>query len=75
MPARRRPDQAFLARDGAVLTAWPTKMALAPALADRIVAAIGPTVGDGAAREAALREALSDRGRPHIATPFWTRAV
>ena len=75
MPARRRPDQAFLARDGAVLTAWPTKMALAPALADRIVAAIGPTAGDGAAREAALREALSDRDRPDVAAPFWTRAV
>ncbi len=75
MPVRRRPDDAFLARDGAVLTAWPTKMALAPALADRIVSAVGQAAGNGPAREAALRDALEDRDRPAIAAPYWTRAA
>ena len=73
MPARRRPDDAFLAQDGAVLTAWPTKMTLAPALADRIVAAVGAASDDGPARTDALREALRDRDAPDVAAPFWTR--
>ncbi len=40
MPGRRRPDDAFLHRQGEVLVAWPTKLALAPRLADLVLAAL-----------------------------------
>jgi glycerol-3-phosphate dehydrogenase len=39
-----RPDNFFFADDNGVITAWPTKLALAPRLADSIIAAIQ---GDG----------------------------
>ena len=35
-----RPDNAFLAEDGPLLVGWPTKLALSPDFADRVVAAL-----------------------------------
>jgi len=35
-----RPDNAFLADDGALLVGWPTKLALAPDFADRVIASL-----------------------------------
>jgi hypothetical protein len=35
-----RPDNAFLAERGRVLVGWPTKLALAPDFADRVLAAL-----------------------------------
>ena len=40
MPGARRPDDVFLQADGPLLTAWPTKLALAPRLADRVLEAL-----------------------------------
>ncbi|MBX3373482.1 MAG: FAD-dependent oxidoreductase [Phycisphaeraceae bacterium] len=39
-PGGRRPDEAALLREGPCLTLWPTKMALAPRLADDVVRVI-----------------------------------
>ncbi len=35
-----RPDNAFLAEQGALLVGWPTKLALAPDFADRVIASL-----------------------------------
>ena len=35
-----RPDNAFLAEDGRLLVGWPTKLALAPDFADRVLHAL-----------------------------------
>ncbi|HEY0720723.1 MAG TPA: FAD-dependent oxidoreductase [Gammaproteobacteria bacterium] len=35
-----RPDNVFFAQEGGVITAWPTKLALAPRLASQIIAAL-----------------------------------
>lgn len=58
-----RPDQFGLVQDGRVLTAWPTKLALAPLLADAL-----------AARLTGSREPLDIQAQwptPAIATPPW----
>jgi glycerol-3-phosphate dehydrogenase len=39
-PGMVRPDQSFVARCGNVLVCWPTKLALAPDLGDRVLAAL-----------------------------------
>ena len=47
-----RPDNAFAGVDDGVITAWPTKLALAPRLADeveRLISDVKPWGGDGAA--------------------------
>lgn len=67
---RRRTDEAFLARSGDVFTAWPRKLALAPDLADRLVAALPAPAADAAQRDARLLEALADAERPVLAPPF-----
>jgi glycerol-3-phosphate dehydrogenase len=41
-----RPPGAFVHREGNVLTAWPTKLALAPDLADQVLRHLGPSPGD-----------------------------
>lgn len=61
-----RPDDAQLIEEGNILTAWPTKLALAPRLAERVLARIGPP-----------RHAEPDIGelrgwpRPDVAPPPW----
>jgi len=61
-----RPDNAFLAEQQRLLVGWPTKLALAPDFADRVLAAlerdeIRPTA----------RPNLSDLPRPVVGIPAW----
>lgn len=61
-----RPDNAFLADQGRLLVGWPTKLALAPDLADRVLAALerdGIKPGQHPTPEALPR--------PPIAQPVW----
>lgn len=61
-----RPDNAFLADQGRLLVGWPTKLALAPDLADRVLAAFerdGIKPGQHPTPEALPR--------PPIAQPVW----
>ncbi len=63
----RRPAHCQVLRDGDVLTCWPTKLALAPLLADEVVSALGASSCDGPIESAAL----ATWPRPAIATPPW----
>ena len=57
-----RPDNAFLAEQGRLLVGWPTKLALAPDFADRVLAALqkdGITPGQHSAFPALPRPALA----------------
>ncbi|MNF52113.1 FAD dependent oxidoreductase [compost metagenome] len=61
-----RPDNAFLSEQGALLVGWPTKLALAPDFADRVLAAF---VRDGL--RPAAHAALPELPRPPVAQPVW----
>ena len=57
-----RPDNAFLSEQGALLVGWPTKLALAPDFADRVLAALeraGIRPGDCPALPALPRPSVS----------------
>jgi len=69
-PRGNRPAEPGIARDGRVLAAWPTKLALAPLLAERIEEMLR-TLG-ARPRPVDLR-ALADWPRPDIAVPPWDR--
>ena len=61
-----RPDNAFLSDQGRLLVGWPTKLALAPDFADRVIAAL--------AREAihpSSHPELPALPRPPVAAPLW----
>jgi glycine/D-amino acid oxidase-like deaminating enzyme len=45
-PGGQRPDDAFALREGRIITAWPTKLALVPRLAERVLALAAPLFGD-----------------------------
>ncbi|MCP1623496.1 NAD(P)/FAD-dependent oxidoreductase [Pseudomonas nitroreducens] len=61
-----RPDSAFLAEDGALLVGWPTKLALAPNFADRVLESL---------QKSGIRpQANADLPvlpRPAMARPVW----
>ncbi len=59
-----RPDGPFLGGDGRLLVAWPTKLAFAPLLADRVLEALG----EAAHREAGVPAGLA---APPLATLPW----
>jgi len=61
-----RPDSAFLAEDGALLVGWPTKLALAPNFADRVLESLEKS---GIRPQA--NAALPDLPRPAMARPVW----
>lgn len=61
-----RPDNAFLAEQGRLLVGWPTKLALAPDFADRVLAAL-----DRDAIQPARHAPLPALPRPTIAPPAW----
>jgi glycerol-3-phosphate dehydrogenase len=61
-----RPDNAFLAEQERLLVGWPTKLALAPDFADRVLAALKR---DGI--QPGQYAALPDLPRPAVATPVW----
>ena len=74
-PDRRRPDGAFVAQADGLLIAWPTKLALAPDLADRVLARLPPPAADGRSRDARLVEALAGAERPRLAPDFGALAA
>ncbi len=61
-----RPDNAFLHEQGALMVGWPTKLALAPDFADRVVAALNR---DGIQPRA--HAALPALPRPSVAAAAW----
>ncbi|WP_207882233.1 FAD-binding oxidoreductase [Pseudomonas sp. 30_B] len=61
-----RPDSAFLAEDGALLVGWPTKLALAPNFADRVLESLEKS---GIRPQASA--ALPELPRPPMARPVW----
>ncbi|MEX6501463.1 FAD-dependent oxidoreductase [Pseudomonas zhanjiangensis] len=61
-----RPDNAFLAEHGKLLVGWPTKLALAPDFADRVLAAL-----DRDAIQPARHAPLPALPHPHIAPAAW----
>ncbi|MCY1259490.1 putative FAD-dependent oxidoreductase [compost metagenome] len=61
-----RPDSAFLAEQGRLLVGWPTKLALAPDLADRVVKNL-----DLAGIRPASATLLPELPRPPMARPVW----
>ncbi|SFP65827.1 NAD(P)/FAD-dependent oxidoreductase [Pseudomonas borbori] len=61
-----RPDNAFLAEQGGLLVGWPTKLALAPDFADRVLAAL-----DRDGIQPATHAPLPALPRPAVARPAW----
>lgn len=61
-----RPDNAFLAEQERLLVGWPTKLALAPDFADRVLAALKRD-----AIQPGRHAALPELQRPTVATPVW----
>ena len=66
-----RPEDAQLYTVGNVHACWPTKLALAPALAARLAAAVGPAADSHEAGEPFAPP--SDWPRPAVAAPPWER--
>lgn len=64
-----RPDDVFVRREGPFITAWPTKLALAPRVAERIAEALDRPRG-----EAAPAPEMIDWPRPPVAPPPWETA-
>ncbi|NMZ68357.1 Glycerol-3-phosphate dehydrogenase [Pseudomonas peli] len=61
-----RPDNAFLHEQGKLLVGWPTKLALAPDFADRVLAALSR---DGV--QPTTHAPLPALPRPSVAPPVW----
>lgn len=61
-----RPDNAFLAEHGRLLVGWPTKLALAPDFAGRVLASL-----ERADLRPAARPPLPALPRPPLARPVW----
>ncbi|TBU88021.1 FAD-dependent oxidoreductase [Phytopseudomonas dryadis] len=64
-----RPDNAFLSEQGPLLVGWPTKLALAPDFADRVLAAL-----DRDGIRPTEQPPLPALPRPNIAVPAWQEA-
>jgi glycerol-3-phosphate dehydrogenase len=65
-----RPDNAFLAEQGRLLVGWPTKLALAPDFADRVIASLER---DGIQPQAA--EPLPALPKPPMGVPAWEQLL
>ncbi|UVL88865.1 NAD(P)/FAD-dependent oxidoreductase [Pseudomonas sichuanensis] len=65
-----RPDNAFLAEQQRLLVGWPTKLALAPDLTDRVLASLER---DGI--RPAARPDLTDLPRPPLGVPAWEQLL
>jgi glycine/D-amino acid oxidase-like deaminating enzyme len=63
---RARPDTGYAEAVGDVIVAWPTKLTLAPDLADTILRLLPPPRAD-----ATGLDALAALPRPPVARPFW----
>ena len=64
-----RPDSFKILTEGNVLTAWPTKLVLAPQLAN----AVASIVSSGPDEATDLQEAFRSWPRPSVAAPPWER--
>ena len=65
-----RPDNAFLAEQQRLLVGWPTKLALAPDFADRVLKSL-----DRDSIKPAAHPDLSGLPRPSIGTPAWEQLL
>jgi len=63
-----RPDESFAKREGSVITAWPTKLALVPQLAAKIISLLNVTKKTNATLVAT---SLRQWPRPTVALPPW----
>lgn len=61
-----RPDNAFLAEQGSLLVGWPTKLALSPDFADRVIAAL-----ERYGIQPGTHAPLPELPRPPQAQPVW----
>jgi glycerol-3-phosphate dehydrogenase len=61
-----RPDSAFLAENGHLLVGWPTKLALAPDFADRVITAL-----DRDGIQPGEASVIVEAERPPLARPAW----
>lgn len=64
-----RPDTAFLQQQGNIITCWPTKLALAPNLADEVVRQLN--TDQVTPKYQPVYSLLSFLKRPKIAAPIW----
>lgn len=62
-----RPDNAFLHVEGRLLVGWPTKLALAPDLADRVLQHIQQTC----VQPSGIQSLPAELPRPAVAEPLW----
>ncbi|GAA6130912.1 FAD-dependent oxidoreductase [Halopseudomonas sabulinigri] len=62
-----RPDTAFVQAVGNALISWPTKLALAPNLADQVIEMLGAQQVTPASRT----ESTSELPRPKVSAPVW----
>ena len=70
----RRPANLSLLVDGNTITAWPTKLALAPALAEQVAGALDHLPSPAVAGVSVDLEAI-DWPRPEVAQPPWETAT
>lgn len=68
----QRPDDVHLVREANVITAWPTKLALAPRLAERVLAQMPPS---GRTPPVELPSAWPETWPARIAPPPWETAT
>ncbi|MEM8783685.1 MAG: FAD-dependent oxidoreductase [Planctomycetota bacterium] len=66
-----RPDDAFVERRGNVLTCWPTKLALAPRVAELVLGHASGSRGVEPEARPTLIEAMRSVARPAVARPLW----
>jgi glycerol-3-phosphate dehydrogenase len=70
-----RPESFRLLEENRVLTAWPTKLVLAPQLAQALLRKVSALASDRATHPAAVVEALSGWPRPAVALPPWEQGL
>ncbi len=70
-PGGLRPAGPQIKQDGSVITAWPTKLALVPELADNIVGKLGHLAG----HDSSWLHELGDWPRPDVAPYPWEEVV
>tara|TARA_B100001750_G_C15321270_1_gene502356 strand:+ start:256 stop:723 length:468 start_codon:yes stop_codon:yes gene_type:complete len=70
----RRPETQSLLIDGNTITAWPTKLALAPALAEQVAGVLDQMAPPAVSGVSVDLEAV-DWPRPEVARPPWETAT
>jgi glycerol-3-phosphate dehydrogenase len=70
-PGGKRPENPFIETVGNVMIAWPTKLALAPVLADQIIAQLEQQNIEPSQAISEAKSALAHLEKPAIALPPW----